>query len=146
VGDSGVDKSDPHEIGVEGRTGICPVCGEVVDSVQDADHVALVEGSRYAVSDLVCKRLVEEHPAAVLGPRILLRCCRNCSSCSALSRLWREAAQRRPLRLTLVTGEFEECPQLLVEGKPDPFTLGITDLDELLDSLFADYPGPLACC
>ena len=124
----------------------CPVCDEPLDPNSAGALYAEVGGSRYLVSDALCKRLVEEYPIDVLGPRVELRCSRRCPKCLKLAGIWLEAAQRRPLRLTVLMDEFEECARLLVEGKHDPFTQEIEDLDRLLDSLYADFPGPAGCC
>lgn len=105
-----------------------------------------VEGERYPVEDEDCARLLQENPVAALGPQVKLRYRPGCRRCEAKVTLWQEAARRRPLRLSLKPGYTEPCPRLFVEGKEDPITLDIDEIEELLLWLWLQHPGFGGCC
>jgi hypothetical protein len=125
----------------------CVLCQEPLESTGESSLWAAVDGERYPVCDGECRRLVEENPVNVLGPRVVLRYRKPCDRCAEKIGLWRIAAARRPLRLRLEEAEgLSDCPELLLEGEPDPYMAEVDDITDLLNLLYTSYPGFVSCC
>jgi hypothetical protein len=124
----------------------CALCLKPLDGPSSGSW-AEADGERYPVCDEECRRLVTEFPVEALGPLAELRYREGCERCTRKIKLWQDATGRRLLRLRLKESpELGECPELWLNGEPDPITGEIDDLDELLGWLYTSYPGFAGCC
>lgn|GEM_PF-6618002 len=125
----------------------CVLCQKALSGSHPEELWAEVGGERYPVCDKECLGLVKDNPVEILGPRVTLRYREGCERCAERIALWREVADRRPIRLRLEQApKLVNCPELRLEGEVDPFTGEITTLNELLSWLFVQYPGFMGCC
>jgi hypothetical protein len=125
----------------------CVLCKEPLDSRGKSPLWAEVDNEFYPVCDAECRRLVEDNPVDALGPRVVIRYRKPCQRCAEKIGLWRVAAGQRALRLRLEEASgSSNCPELLIEGEPDPFMAEVDDITDLLNLLYTSYPGFVSCC
>ncbi|WP_397547753.1 hypothetical protein ABUL39_05370 [Rhodothermus marinus] len=107
-----------------------------------------MDGVAYPVCDRLCRELLETDPVRVLGPRVRLAVRPDCADCRRAKQIWQQVARRRPVRLQVVALSASEtqCPQLWIEGAPEPEAAALRDPDALLSWLALHFPGYQGCC